>query len=496
MEPSPGTGMSRRRLLTLAGAAGATALAAAAVNSVGSAARVVERAYRADPAGVGSLADIDHFVLLMQENRSFDHYFGAMSGVRGFDDTSPVFRQRFPGARPGHLMPFHLDTQARPDLEADIVNDPAHDWRVQHAVWNRGAMNRWMVEHGGVDGPAAAMVMGYYERADLPVHYALADAFTVCDHYFSSVMGPTVPNRLFWLSANIDPEGAAGGPVIGDLKHGPAGRFSWRTFPENLEDAGVSWKIYNSPANTHSQLSSMTRHFKQYQPAGPLRRRGVEPVFPDDFLSDIEAGTLPSVSWLVPPLQSSEHPAYPAPVGAASIMRVLDALTSKPGLWERTALIVSYDENGGLFDHVAPPTPPPWASREFVHHRGAAVPIGLGFRVPALIISPYTRGGLISSEVYDHTSQLRLIGTRFKVPVPHLSHWRAHTTSDMSKVFDQRRPPDLWTPHFPDAEAAARAAVRGERKLISQAGHDRRRPYPVPRLQMPVQEQSPVRRRI
>ncbi len=493
MTPTSETAVSRRRFLSIIGAAGATALGAAAVDP---STKVVRRALRADPAGVGSLADIDHFVLLMQENRSFDHYFGAMSGVRGFDERTPVFRQRYPGARPGHLLPFHLDTRARPDLEADIVNDPAHDWWVQHAVWNHGAMDRWMVEHAGLDGPAAAMVMGYYKRADIPVHYALADAFTVCDHYFSSVMGPTAPNRLFWLSANVDAEGVAGGPVIGDIKSRSSGTFSWRTFPENLEDAGVSWKIYNHPGNAHSQLSGMARHFKQYHPDGPLRRRGIDPVFPRDFLADVKAGTLPAVSWLIPPMRSSEHPAYPAPVGAASIMRVLDALTSNPGLWERTALIISYDENGGLFDHVAPPTPPPWVRGEFVHRNGHLVPIGLGFRVPCLVISPYTRGGLVSSEVYDHTSQLRLVGTRFNVPVPHLSGWRAHVTSDMARIFDQRRAPDMSTPRFPDAEAAARAAVRGERHLISQAAQDRRPPYPVPKLRMPVQERLPVRHRI
>src|SRR4051794_12508275 len=136
VQDSPPSAVSRRWFLGMAGAVGVSALTAAAMES---SAHIVERAHRADPAGVGSLADVEHIVLLMQENRSFDHYFGTMSGVRGFNEKTSVFRQRFPGNRRRNLLPFHLDTQARPDLEADIINDPAHDWRVQHGVWNHGA---------------------------------------------------------------------------------------------------------------------------------------------------------------------------------------------------------------------------------------------------------------------------------------------------------------------------------------------------------------------
>jgi phospholipase C len=489
--------VTRRRFLGAAGAAGALALGAKPATYA--AARVIEQAFGADPAGLGSVADVDHFVLLMQENRSFDHYFGSMSGVRGFDDPSPAFRQY--GPRPAdqirperYLLPFRMNTQAATD--ADVVNDPAHDWAIQHEVWNHGAMDRWMAAHSVADGVAAPMVMGYYTRADLPVHYALADAFTVCDHYFSSVMGPTAPNRLFWMSGTNDPEGQAGGPVLGAMRESSR-RLQWRTFPENLEDAGVSWKIYNHPEPVDSELSGMVGHFDQYaDPGSRLYQRGIAPTYPDDFLRDVAAGTLPSVSWLIPPMTASEHPAHPSAVGADGIVRVLAALTANRALWERTALIVSYDENGGLFDHVAPPTPPAGAAGEFVHHRGRAEPLGLGFRVPCLVLSPYTRGGQVSSGVFDHTSQLRMIGRRFGVEVPNLSMWRTMATGDMTSIFRSTRAVTQAPPSFPDADAAARAAVADDAAMIRAADAGHRPAYPVPPNEMPRQETVPHRRRL
>ena len=246
--------MSRRAFLGLAAATGAAAVTGAAAmhRDAGS---VIERALRSDPNGVGSLGDIDHIVLLMQENRSFDHYFGTMSGVRGFDDmTGSQAAQRYGGRV---RLPFHLDTAQYPSLDPDILNDPSHSWQTQHAVWNQGAMDAWMSAHVATDGPLLAdEVMGYFERSDIPTHYELADAFTVCDHYFSSVLGPTAPNRMYWMTGTIDPDGLGGGPITDDAKSVPHGTLNWRTYPENLQDAGVSWKVYNSGARRqHTEFS-------------------------------------------------------------------------------------------------------------------------------------------------------------------------------------------------------------------------------------------------
>lgn len=476
---------------------------------------VIERAHATDPAGTGGLNDIEHIVLLMQENRSFDHLYGTMSGVRGFDDATPAFRQYGyqPGVGPtptGYLNPFRLDTTHGATLDGDAINDPTHAWGPQHQVWNGGAMDQWVKVHlarnGVRNGPAT---MGYYARADAPVHHALADAFTVCDHYFCSVLGPTDPNRLYWISGTIDPDGQYGGPLLETPLNPPTGGvYSWRTYPEQLEEAGVSWKVYeNKSVEVLSRrfLSGMLERFTQFtaDPSSPLAAKGIAPTYPEDFRRDVARGTLPAVSWVVPSLLTCEHPALPVAFGAVGIIHLLDILTSNPAVWEKTALIVSYDENGGFFDHVPPPVPPPGTPGEYVtvpldpvaQSEGIAGPIGLGFRVPCLVISPYSRGGLVSSDVFDHTSQLRLLERRFGVPVPNLSDWRRQTVGDMTSAFDFARvandiPPALPNPDF----GALKAIIEGNINIVlGTFGHAR--PYPVPPNSMPTQETTPVRGR-
>jgi phospholipase C len=339
------------------------------------------------------------------------------------------------------LLPFHLQLSG-PAADANLIlADPAHTWHAQHAVWHDGALDRWRAVHDRDDGPRAAAIMGYYTRADLPVHYALAQAFTICDNYFSSVLGPTGPNRLYWMSATLDPDGLGGGPMLADMTATARGSLDWTTFPERLEEAGVSWKVYNTlPPGTYSELSGMLRYFRRFQdPESTLHRRGLDPRWPGDFEHDVRAGTLPAVSWIIPSVRSSEHPNHPPAVGAETIMSVLSSLVANPRIWERTALIVSYDENGGFFDHVSPPTPPPGTPGEYVLRPSgdpSTSPIGLGFRVPCLVISPYSRGGHVNSETFDHTSQLRLLGRRFGVDVPYLSPWRRRVAGDMTHLLD------------------------------------------------------------
>ncbi|WFR72367.1 alkaline phosphatase family protein [Prescottella defluvii] len=501
------TGFSRRSFLAAAAAAGG----AAVLNSW--AGPVIDRAYAHDPGGKGSLGDIEHFVFLMQENRSFDHYYGSLSGVRGFDDPSPAWNQYgfTPGVGPtpdGYLNPFRLDTTQGAHLDGECINDPTHSWGPQHAVWNNGAMDRWMpvhIEHEGpLNGPAT---MGYYTRADIPVHYDLADAFTICDHYFCSVMGPTSPNRLYWISGTIDPDGQAGGPLVETPTLLPEGVYSWRTYPENLQEAGVSWKVYaNKDLGPVSGLllDGMLGCFRQYgDPASELARRGTAPGYPHDFRDDVANGTLPSVSWIVPSVFTSEHPALPPAAGAVGIVEVLDILTSNPAVWEKTALIISYDENGGFFDHVPPPTPPPGTPGEFLtvpldgvkSSDGNPGPIGLGFRVPSLIISPYSRGGLVASDTFDHTSQLRLLEARFGVPVPNLTAWRRGAVGDMTSAFDFASAPSSVVPTMTDPQSRLQSAIVQCNVNAAVGTFNAGIPYPVPPNQMPVQEQSPLRRR-
>ncbi|MET8653390.1 phospholipase C [Nocardia aurea] len=501
----PFGGLDRRRFLTKAMAAGAVGALASWANPI------IERAHAADPAGQGGLGDIEHFVLLMQENRSFDHYFGAFSGVRGFGEASTAWQQYgwTPGIGPapdGFVNPFRLDTTRGPTLDGECVNDPDHSWGGMHRAWNGGANDRWMPMSIDSVGPAnAPAAMGYYLREDIPIHHELADAFTLCDNYHCSVLGPTDPNRLYWIGATIDPDGVAGGPLVETPLLLPRHVYSWRTYPENLSEAGVDWKIYNNRdfgPLASVLLDGMIGCFTQSSdPDSELARRGTAPTYPNDFRADVAADRLPAVSWVVPSVLTCEHPALPAAFGAFGIVQLLDILTSNPAVWEKTALIVSYDENGGFFDHVTPPTAPPGTPGEFLtvpldrvsSSAGIAGPIGLGYRVPGLVISPYSRGGLVASETFDHTSQLRLLETRFGVEMPNLTAWRRGVTGDMTSAFDFGAAPDPASPLLtdPGPRIGAAAAQCGPNVALGTANLGI--PYPVPPNAMP--EQRPGARR-
>ena len=452
--------MDRRRFLGAAAAAGAAGAAGALLSACSPTAKTVQRAAAVEPAG-SDLGAIEHVVMLMQENRSFDHYFGTYRGVRGFDDHPAgdpgVFAQPWPSNRTlppvGRLLPFHLDT-ARTDAECTF--DLSHAWPAQHSCWNGGQMTAFVTTHtsASYEGPEnGVLTMGYYEREDLPFYYALADAFTLCDAYHCSVLGPTDPNRLFWMSATNDPDGRGGGPIITtDELESAKWSVSWPTMPEVLDDYGISWRVYNPPGSEYAPESGLSMavsnnrllYFRQYRdPSTRLHQAAFASTFPGDFVRDIGNGTLPAVSWLVAPTlpqDMSEHPPAPPARGEYYTHRVLEALASNPRVWAKTVLFLSYDENDGFFDHVAPLTPPAGTPGEYLtvdplpaSAGGIRGPIGLGIRVPMLVVSPFSRGGHVFSKVSDHTSQLRFLEERFGVPVPNLSAWRRQATSDLTE---------------------------------------------------------------
>jgi phospholipase C len=306
----------------------------------------------------------------------------------------------------------------------------------------------------------------------------------------------------------LDPAGTHGGPCLETTAKPPNPLYSWRTYPEELESAGVSWKVYQDKSIdflSRAFLSGMLERFAAFNtdPKSPLAAKGIDPTYPDDFRSDVANGTLPAVSWVVPSLLTCEHPALPAALGALGILQVVDILTSNPAVWEKTALIVSYDENGGFFDHVPPPTAPPGTPGEYVTApitglaaaEGIAGPIGLGFRVPCFIISPFSRGGLVASEIFDHTSQLRFLERRFGVPVPNLSDWRRATVGDMTSAFDFAKAPDDSRPTLPSGDwDAVKSIIEGNIDIVL-GTLGKGEPYPVPPNQMPVQQTTPVRGR-
>ena len=241
--------LTRRELLKLGGAASVAELASLGLPGCGMSPLVSSVA-----AGCAKLTDIEHVVILIQENRSFDHYFGSYRGVRGFSDQSAAFRQPDPAnttsSPVGTLLPFHLDTST---ANAACTHDISHDWVPQHQSWDNGKMDGFVSSRLPIDSNDAVLSMGYYTRADIPYYYGLADAFTICDNYFCSVLGPTDPNRLYTVAASLDPDGKNGGPVLQTIVTNRAafyGRLTYTTMPEQLQARGISWKVYSSPDET------------------------------------------------------------------------------------------------------------------------------------------------------------------------------------------------------------------------------------------------------
>jgi len=434
--------LTRRQVLR-----GGAALSGAAVLSNSLIARAL-----ANPPRCGSLKDIEHVVILIQENRSFDHYFGSYRGVAGFADPSvlplndgsglTIFAQPgYPGGYDnGHLYPFHLDSYHN----GECTNDIDHSWGPQHTYWDGGKLDGFVTGHLAADGSAnGPLAMGYYNRKDLSFYYALADAFTICDHYHCSVIGPTDPNRLYAMSGTLDPTGSAGGPILStsSTRVERYGTLSWTTMPEQLEARGISWKVYGDPDGNFGD--NVLPYFKQYQTNPKLTAKALTPTYPGTFQADALTGKLPQVSWVLAPLISSEHPPSPEIFGESVAANILNTLVSNPSLWAKTALFITHDENGGFFDHVPPPTAPAGTAGEYLSVNplpsdasGVAGPIGLGFRVPLLIVSPYARGGLVCKDRFDHTSLLRFLETRFGAEVPNLSAWRRSVTGDLTSAFN------------------------------------------------------------
>jgi len=504
----------RRTLLAAALATGGAAVLTAAErgDTAAAGATVARAAASTKPAG-SDLGAIEHVVFLMQENRSFDHYYGTYRGVRGFDDHRAgdlgVFAQAWPGGRDRRLLPFHLDSSSGIGV---CTTDLDHSWEGQHLCRGPGDNSAFVRTHvrPEFEGPDdGTLTMGFYRRRDLPFYYALADAFTICDNYHCSVLGPTHPNRLMSLSGTIDPSGHAGGPVLETL-HDPGAVYSvsWDTMPEVLEDAGVSWKVYTPTGTLYAPAffekyglvatNAILPFFRQYRdPSSALYQKAFLPAYPDDFVLDVATGRLPAVSWILQPAGYDEHPSSPPALGEWFTSQLLATLVAHPAVWSKTVLFHMYDENDGFFDHVAPPVPRAGTAGEYLgvaplpaDAMGIRGPIGLGFRVPLLVISPFSRGGHVASQVFDHTSQLRFVEERFGVRAPNISSWRRRTTGDLTSALHPRHAdasvpalPSTAHDQMPDMAAlgCSEAAVLGVAPSLPH--------YPVPAHQsMPHQE--------
>lgn len=492
-------------------------------------------AISADPGS--TFYDAEHIVFLMQENRSFDHMFGKLKGVRGFNDprafTKPdgekVWLQKDEAGN--SYAPFHVDIhKTRITWQGGLP----HSWNDQVAARNNGHYDKWV--------PVKSLLsLGYYERSDIPFYYAMADAFTICDHHFCSSLTGTTPNRLFFWTGTIRAE--QNGTSVAAVNNAQAESrknvyVDWATFPEILEDNDISWKIYQNEIWTADLQGKAVdswlgnygdnaiEYVKRYNVklAAYFRKNGDHTVTPpltaaevrakydgltqreknlidkafasninapenylelapfsftDDkgekqtleipkndifyqFRTDVEQGKLPTVSWLVAPEKFSDHTSSPL-YGTWYVSEAIDILTKDPEVWKKTIFILTYDENDGYFDHMPPyVVPKPNATDVGKVSAGIRVdadyelkkdsPIGLGYRVPMLIASPWSKGGYVNSEVFDHTSCLQFLEhflskkTGKKIRSTHISSWRRAICGDLTSVF---RPAETEVPHVP-----------------------------------------------
>lgn len=487
----------------------------------------IQRAMAIEAHPGTTFQDAEHIVFLMQENRSFDHMFGKLKGVRGFNDPRPqilpnknkVWLQQ--DATGNTFAPFHVDINK---TKITWQGGLPHSWSDQVAARNHGNYDRWVPVK-------SLMCLGYYDRTDIPFYYALADAFTICDHSFCSSLTGTTPNRLFFWSGTIRPEqnGLAIAAVDNSQAESHSNTFvDWDTFPELLEDNEIDWKIYQNELWTtklqdqrigdwvdnygdnaleyvkrynvklsayfrkhgdhtnkeevltpeqvtekYNKLSEREKNLIDKAFATNIHMPGdhleLEPfTFTNDqgvketvdlpkndifhqFRSDVDQGKLPAVSWLVAPQRFSDHTSSPL-YGTWYVSEALDILTKNPEVWKKTIFVLTYDENDGYFDHLPPfvaphPNDPDSGSVsadmnidvEWESKKGS--PLGLGYRVPMLIVSPWSKGGYVNSQVFDHTSSLMFLEkflsnkTGKTIRSKQISDWRRAVCGDLTSVF-------------------------------------------------------------
>ncbi|EYS97805.1 phospholipase C [Cupriavidus sp. SK-4] len=500
----------------------------------------------------GTIKDVEHVVILMQENRSFDHYFGTLKGVRGFGDrfTIPLpnarkvwQQQRANGAV---LTPYHLDGT---NNNAQRAAGTPHAWVDSQQAWDHGRMANWPTYKTNTS-------MGYFKEKEVPFQFALANAFTLCDAYHCSMHTGTDANRSFHLTGTNGPTAANVAFVnnewdaIDGLPASANTGYTWKTYAERLEAAGISWICYqNMPDEWGDNMLGAFQQFRKANlasgfpvssggaPGAPYANTGqplpyhaydaatdnaANPLYkgvantlpgtkPEEYLDafrrDIKEGRLPQVSWINAPSIYCEHPGPSSPVqGAWFLQEVLDALTAVPEVWSKTVLLVNFDENDGYFDHVPSPSAPsvnpdktlagkatlsdsemqaeyfnhpaPPGSRSQPAADGRVY--GPGPRVPLYAISPWSRGGWVNSQVFDHTSVLRFLEARFGVEEPNISPFRRAVCGDLTSAFNFKTPNSEALPTL------------GGRTTRSDADQLRQAQQALPAVPLPVDMQLPL----
>jgi phospholipase C len=315
---------------------------------------------------------IDHILFLIQENHSFDNYFGTYPGAEGLPQGVKLPLQ--PGEPPA-VAPFHFTTP--------LTHDMSHAYAVCRAAIDDGKMDGFIPAEKSTD------TMGYYDGSDIPNYWAYAQHFTLADHFFSSLAGPSLPNHLYTVAAQS-------GGVVQNLKEPPQGGFNFPTMADLLGAYNVSWKYYDGANPQAFGLWNPFPGFKEFMASPEQRKHLVENA---ELFQNLRNGTLPSVAWIIPNGAESEHPINDIQVGMWYVTDIVNALMKSP-YWQNTALVITWDDYGGFYDHMAP---------------AALDQYGLGPRVPAIVVSPYVHPGFIDHTPYEFCSVLHFIEDRFQL---------------------------------------------------------------------------------
>ena len=413
----------------------AVVLALALVATVLAGGASADNQRKSDGRQVPHLRDLQHIVVLMQENRSYDEYFGALHRP-----AKPLSGNPNPADPSSKIAPFHQSAACE-------VDDLNHAWTGTHAEINGGRMDGFTAQNAIPADPTGSRAMGYYNASDLPLSYRLANTFGVGDRYFASVPGPTYPNRFYEMAAT------SFGHIQND--NPPDGGWTQPTIFGRLQQAGISWKVYYAQFPTASFFADVKAHMDQVQPIS-------------QYFADAAAGSLPQVAFVEPTyigdvtMETDEHPPANFQVGQQFTASVVNALM-KSRDWSSSAFILTYDEHGGYYDHVAPPAAPAPDGVPPILGPGD-VPAAFdhyGVRVPFVVASPFSKQHFVSHRVSDHTSILALIERRFGLPPLTQRDAKANA---LLEYFDFahpnfRKPPRLPSPTVDPAKAAQCAAL-------------------------------------
>ena len=433
------TGFSRRQILQGAIGVGAAAIGVgAAANAASSQPRLPPRSeWRRPgslpnpklPEGTDTLSEIDHIVVVMQENHSFDNYLGMLGRGDGFTlDQRGRPTNTNPDPRAGYVRAFH-------ETDTSQAGHVTQSWNASHLQYAHG-------HNDGFIGPesSSAWSMAYYTGEELPFYYSLAKTFPLCDRYFSSVLAQTYPNRRFQLS------GTAFGLIATDTSSITAVPPNGTIF-DRLDAHNISWASYATNVSALYVISDIVKK-------NPSRIKTI-----DQFHADAKSGSLPSVSYIDPNiLTSTEESPQDISLGEYFVSTVATSLLNSPA-WDRAMLVWTYDEHGGYYDHVPPPPaiPPDDIAPVLSATDQPGAYDRYGFRVPTVVMSPYSKPNYVSHTVYDHTSILKTIERKWNLPA---MTYRDANANDLLDCLDLRtrsfrEPPTLAAPGNPTGVSTA-----------------------------------------